>query len=193
MGAGTICITWEKFRKDVLPTAERIEFLVPRGRCYYVAFVTAADPSAPPVLQWDSEQARNPISWYTREHGSLPSEWNLPAGALCEVSAIILGPHLWRDETWFTHQGRSVAFLLKDSHEVDYDKGGGLFVECLKSCYHPVRATLEAHFASTQIQGKDQAEACGIFMKQGTGANWNQVFRVTSNGLSLMYKLDRWD
>ncbi|KXN75045.1 hypothetical protein CONCODRAFT_14381 [Conidiobolus coronatus NRRL 28638] len=51
-------MTWEKFERTVLPTAEKIEALVDNPN-RFVALVTAADKSAPNILQWD-----NTFSWY---------------------------------------------------------------------------------------------------------------------------------
>ena len=57
-------MTWEKFQRTVLPTAERIEALIPPSPDRLMALVTAADPGAPPILQWDREDSRNAVSWY---------------------------------------------------------------------------------------------------------------------------------
>lgn len=57
-------MTWEKFQRTVLPEALGIEVQVPQSPDRFMALVTAARPDAPPILQWDSEEARNPVSWY---------------------------------------------------------------------------------------------------------------------------------
>ncbi len=57
-------ITWEKFARTVLPDAVDIEVQVPAGSERFMALVTAAQPEAPPILQWDREDQRNPVSWY---------------------------------------------------------------------------------------------------------------------------------
>ncbi len=57
-------LTWEKFVRTVLPDAVTIEAQVPAGPERMMALVTAEDPAAPPILQWDGETARNPMSWY---------------------------------------------------------------------------------------------------------------------------------
>ncbi len=56
-------MTWEKFARTVLPDAETIELYVPAEAAPYVAMVTAANPQAPPILQWDRAERRNPVSW----------------------------------------------------------------------------------------------------------------------------------
>jgi hypothetical protein len=57
-------MTWEEFQRTVLPEALGIEAQVPASPDRFMALVTAARPDAPPILQWDSEEARNPVSWY---------------------------------------------------------------------------------------------------------------------------------
>lgn len=57
-------ITWDKFRRTVLPGAMSLEALVPRSADRFAALVTAVDEKAPPILQWDRAEQRNPFSWY---------------------------------------------------------------------------------------------------------------------------------
>ncbi len=57
-------LTWEKFARTVLPDAIAIEAQVPAGSQRFMALVTAASADAPPILQWDAEDRRNPVSWY---------------------------------------------------------------------------------------------------------------------------------
>lgn len=91
----TQTMTWDKFRRTVLPTAESIEFHVPRGPANYGALTTAVDPDAPPILQWDRPERRNPVAWYVYQGGSTPQQWGLSPMGRCEVDAIIDRPHAW--------------------------------------------------------------------------------------------------
>jgi hypothetical protein len=52
-----VVMTWEKFQKKVLPYAESISASADESR--FMALVTADDPKAPNLFQWD-----NPFSWY---------------------------------------------------------------------------------------------------------------------------------
>jgi hypothetical protein len=56
-------MTWDKFQRVVLPDAVSIDALVPASSDRFVALVTAQSES-PPLLQWDTEDDRNPVSWY---------------------------------------------------------------------------------------------------------------------------------
>jgi hypothetical protein len=62
--APQVTLTWAKFRDMVLPETSSIEVLVPADGNRFAALVTAAKADAPPLLQWDLEDARNPMSWY---------------------------------------------------------------------------------------------------------------------------------
>lgn len=190
--APPVTMTWEKFARTVLPEAEAIEYWVPTSNQLYLAMVTAKDPGAPPILQWDLEGRRNPVSWYMYVSGSPPTNWGLVGGTYHPVSAVTLQPTMWGGSTKFSHQGEKVFFLLAGAKDVPYKSSGGFFPEFLKSEYHPVRATLEAYAREAVVAGKDEAEACGLCLTKG--ARWDHRFRVTGRGgMVTTYTLDRWD
>ncbi len=190
-GAPPAVMTWVKFAATVLPTAEAIDFWVPTGKEPYMAMVTAENPDSPPILQWDSESRRNRVSWYLYVNGSAPSDWNLKPGVFHRVSAVVLQPTLWDESRSFPHQGASVCFVLEGARDLTYRQGAGFFVESLRSEYHAIRATLEAYVKGAVITGKDEAEVCGIRLNKGS--TWNQIVRVTAQGVRTRYQLDRWD
>jgi hypothetical protein len=188
-------MTWEKFSRTILPRAETIEFLVPTGMGPYYALVTAVDPAAPPILQWDREDQRNPVSWYTYPSGSMAPNWNLRAGTFHPVTAVTAFPFMWNGGV-YPHQGDGVLFLLKDAIDKGYREGAGLFPELLKGEYHAVRATMEAFARQAVIADRDTAECCGVGIRKGDrgfGFGLGVTLRVTSNGVRSTYKLDRWD
>lgn len=190
----TICapettMTLEKFRRTVLPEAKKIELLVPSARNSYAAIVTAEDSDAPPIILWDSEEQRNPFSWYIYNNGSYPSAWNLPDNKFVEVIGISLQPNLW--QSGFEQLGKGVIFILKDCKDL-YNKSSGLFPEVLRGELREVRSTIEAYSREHCLSGWDEASACGL-MLQSSSEDWICKLRVTTdNGVSL-YKLDRWD
>lgn len=59
-------MTWDKFQRTVLPTADKLEVLVDNPS-RMMALVTEAVPNSPNILQWD-----NPFSWYY--HGGIDGE-----------------------------------------------------------------------------------------------------------------------
>lgn len=179
-----VTLTWEKFRRTVLPEARSIELFVPPRAASYGALVTAVNPDAPSMLQWG-----NPVSLYLYVNGSPPEQWNLKSETWHEVTAVALQPSMWSDDpTRLTHQGAGVFFLLRGAWDTRHKTGGGMFPESMKSEYREIRATLEAHFKNAVIQGAAEAEACGLLLSKGS--SWNTRVRV--NG-SAVYSLDRWD
>lgn len=184
-------ITWEKFRRTVLPSARKIEFVVPTGRINFCGLVTASDPDAKPILQWDSEEVRNPVSWYVYNGGSAAADWGLRAGALAPVTAITLQPSMWTGEDKFQHQGKSVIFVLEGARD-QRDATLCLFPEILKSELREVRATIEAFSRTRTLEGAEEASANGV--RIGDRGNVHaHVFRVTSDVGVADYFIDRWD
>lgn len=190
--APPVTMTWEKFARTVLPDAEAIEFYVPHENAGYSALVTAANPDAPPILQWDSADKRNPVSWYVYMNGSAPHNWNLDAGTWCAVNAVTFKPSMWRAPEAFAHQGKSVMFVLNGARDMrSASAGNALFPETLRAEFHGIRKTIEAYSRGATIAGSEDASACGIIF--GQGSTWSNQFRVTSKSVRSVYKLDRWD
>jgi hypothetical protein len=186
-----VTMTWEKFQRVVLPTAEQIDFYVPTCRENYTAFCTAVNPDAPSILQWDLLEKRNPVSWYVWYGGSLPIQFGLMAAEWCPVTAITLQPSSWFGAKC-EHQGEAVVFLLEGARETRIDAGAAIFPETLKSEFHGIRATIEAYSRSAELSGREAGSACGIRLQKG--ASWpNALFRVRAGGNTAEYRLDRWD
>lgn len=190
MALPPVTMSWDKFHRTVLPGAQEIAFFVPPGPANYTALVTAVDPFSPPILQWDREERRNPVSWYVYIGGSPPSQWGLTGGVYCRVSAITLKPSMWHDEERFRHQGQGVVFLLDGARETE-NTSLALFPEILKSTLHGVRATIEAYSKAGRLEGMEEASACGILLPNGQ--TWNAHLRVRTPQAILKYRLDRWD
>jgi hypothetical protein len=183
-----LTMTWRKFQETILPTADRIQFHARASRDGFIALVTAVNADAPPILQWDTLERRNPVSWYFWHGGSAPEQFGITTGSLCEVSAVTLKPSMWYGN--FSHHGEGVIFLLRDARETK-KSGAGLFPECLKSEFHGVRSVIESFSQSSEITGMEEGSACGIGLSKG--GTWSHVFRVTTKGKDIDYRLDRWD
>ena len=165
---------------------------VPAGKRSYGAFVTAADPDAPPILQWDRPERRIPVSCYVYTSGSAPEAWNLDAGGYHPLTAIALQPWMWDGAEGYPHQGRGALLIVLGARDLTYTSGAGLFPAFLKSDYHGIRATIEAHTKGAVVAGAAEATACGLFLHKGT-TTWNYLVRVTAGSAVQTYNLDRWD
>lgn len=181
-------MTWAKFAATVLPGAEQIAYFARGGSDSYTSLVTAVNADAPPILQWDREDKRNPVSWYFWHGGSTAASFNLAAGQFHKVNAIAFKPSMWNGG--FEHQGQGVLFVI-DGAKDTRNPSACLFPEILKSELHGARSAIEAYSAREKMQGSEEASAAGVMLQKGE--NWNALFRVTSGGRTLDYKLDRWD
>ncbi len=184
----TQTMTWEKFQRTVLPAAERIEFQAPAHSDGYTSLVTAVNADAPPILQWDNEARRNPVSWYFWHGGSAAEQFGLVAGQFHPVVAVALKPSMWNGG--HEHQGLGVMFVIEGARDSRVPSAC-LFPEFLKAEFHAVRAVIEAYSKGATMESADQASAAGVMLQKGS--DWNVLLRVTSNGQALEYRLDRWD
>lgn len=182
-------MTWVKFRETVLPTAERIQFSVPCHSGGFTALVTAVNPDAPPILQWDSSENRNPVSWYFWHYGANASQYGLKGGEWRDVEAVALKPCMWNGG--FEHQGKGVMFVLVGARETRVTSAC-IFPETLRSEFHGVRSVIEAYSRGATIEGADEPHAAGIMLCDG-GKRWDALVRVRSGGRFQEYRLDRWD
>jgi hypothetical protein len=181
-------MTWDKFRRTVLPQAERMEFVAPYNGPY-AALVTAVNPDAPPILQWDLQDARNPVSWYLWHGGSYAASWGLHALQHVEVEAVTLKPSMWGGGC--AHQGEGVMFILSGARE-SRSAGAALFPEILKSEFHGIRSVIESYSRGATIEGMGSPHAAGIMLGKGE-SRWDATVRVWTSGRPLDYRLDRWD
>jgi hypothetical protein len=190
--APAVVMTWDKFAKRVLPSAAQIHYQVPSGNRAYLGLVTAKNPEAPPIIQWDSLDRRNSVTWYVYTNGSTPARWNLTANTDHPVTAITLSPAMWGGDGKHGHHGNMVIFVLEGAKDLEYQSGASFFPEFLKSEYREIRATLEAYAKAAVVEGKHEASACGLSLQ--AGGTWGHSFRVTdTDGVTLTYTLDRWD
>lgn len=188
-------ITWAKFRDEVLPKAHALRYYTGSGGQPFAALTTAVDPDAPPILQWDHADRRNPVAWFFRhpEHAQTPEAWGLAACTWTRVTAVAYKPCMWgADPSSSTHHGRGVLFVL-DGCEVPNKAGGlALFPECLASSLREVRSTIEAYSQKGTLEDIGGPYACGIMVNEG--ATWLVPLEVdTGDGTLAEYLLDRWD
>lgn len=181
-------ITWVKFSSKVLPSATRIQLFVGTGAMNFTGILTAVDHDAPPIFQWDSEESRNPVSWYVYHSGSYAYQWGLNAGTWEDVSGVSLFPFMWGGEDCFQNFGKRALFILpraKDSSHRELS----LFPETLRSELHSIRSTIEAFSRSGKLEGSEEGTANGV----ATSDKWPITVRVTTTLGVTEYRIDRWD
>lgn len=190
--APPVVMTWDKFQRSVLPTAEAADVLAP-ARGNYTALVTAVHQDAPPIIQWDRLDRRNPVTWYVWHGGASASQFSLPAGSggvWQKLSGICLKPNQWHGTD--DHHGKGVVMLIDGARETR-TAGLALFPELLRSELRSIRATIEAYSKAGTMEGLADGSACGLMMTADSNGSWNVVVRVTAAGRVTKYALDRWD
>lgn len=188
-------MTWERFADRVLPDALGLEVMTLSNGPYY-GLVTASDPEAPPVLQWDGLEGlpRNPVSWYFYNQGSSPQQWGLPTRSWVPVTCVFPSPHRWQRPDLFQHQGDHIFFALEGAAD-SRNESLGLFPEILKKELRGARSVIEAHSGRMKLDAGDPPLANGIALQRNASRNEGRTLYLrvrTSLGLST-YNIDRWE
>lgn len=184
----TTKITWEKFQRTVLGNVLQMEIAVP-SRGGFCGLMTAADPEAPAIIQWDGLEGhpRNPVSWYYWHGGSPASQWGLSPG-WNKVTCVFLNPSKWQEPDKAKHQKTTIHFAIAGCVESRADSLA-LFPEILKAEFHGIRSVIEAHSKTGAGQGAENGTANGLTF-DGSG---EVTLRVrTADGLAN-YTIDRMD
>lgn len=184
-----VTMTWEKFARTVLPSAQGIEYLTPWGNGHFITLTTATHADAPPILKWDREEERNPVAWYCWHDGGTPKRYGLPPGCWVQATAVVPLPTLWGSRPMpFLHEG--VVLVLEGAADREAP-GHGLFPEFLRPDLLPIRATLEAYDKKAKLSGGAEASACGVDIRKGKARPF--MLRVKAGGATSTYQIDRWD
>lgn len=177
-------VTWTKF-SAALRDAERMEYLAEHGAFRGIALTAPVNADAPELFKWS-----NKIAWYCHVYPSPASVWNLHPGDWVSVTAITALPPMWGDHPQ-PHLGEGFILTLAGCYDTRRVGGNGLFPECLKGELHQVRSTVEAYSRSAELEGREEATACGADIRNGQPIG--VTVRVLKGGVWMAYTIDRWD
>lgn len=181
-----VTMTWDKFVRTVLGSAERMEIMVPQhGR--FIALTTALHADAPPILKWDREDERNPVAWYVYHRGSAASQWGLTAG-WAEVNAVVPAPTLWGSKP-SSYLTEGMVLVIEGCADTRTDSGNALFPECLRDDLHGIRSVVEAYSRTAVLTGREAASAGYDIRKSAADC----TLRTFAAGAWSTYRIDRWD
>lgn len=180
---GTKTYTWTKFAREVLPEALEMDVVLNQSKRYILcAMVTAVHKNAPPILKWDREENRNPVSWYSYAYGSLPHEWGITTSPV-KVTAVAPRPD----------GAQAAILLLHGTADPEQGRAGSaLFPEILRPELYEVRKTVEAYSRKKPLQGWSRSSACGLHIS-AAHEEINIVLRVRTRHGQGRYLIDRWD
>ncbi len=185
-------MSWEKFASKILPTVRLMQLMVPGGSSNFCAYTTAVHSDAPPILQWDSEESRNPVAWYVYNNGTLPRQWGLDQYSPVEVVGVAAQPDFFPGSPP-THRKPTALLILRDC--VDSKNNSlGLFPEYMRSELHSVRSVVEAHSNSQALGGADDGQLCSGLRISERGVNREiELLCVIVGGASVRYRIRSWD
>lgn len=188
-------ITWAKFERDVLPNVESMSVVLGYGNYPLAALTTSAAPDSPPIIQWDSEAMRNPVSWYLYSNGSSAIEWGLYHNIPSKVTGLCLKPYMWNDGK-SGHHGKGLFIIVDGAKDDRHESVGAvLFPNHLRSEFREIRSTIEAFSKSSKMEGIDDASAAGIMLHDSGNNTWPKfdLMVTDSDGNVSIYNLDRWE
>jgi hypothetical protein len=179
-------VTWAVFQRDVLPKAQRIQFHVSGFTRNFIALVTAVHADAKPIIRWDSEEHRNPVSGYLYVRGSNPEQWGLYSGSMVDVVGISTTPEAWNPDSVQVEKPSIVLFLqgARDSA----NNSLALFPEILRSELHGVRSVIEAYSNRNKLEVPEGLLASGYLFNDG---GYAITLTVTADGFTRNYNIDR--
>ncbi len=186
-------MTWTRFVETVLSEGNvtNLEVYLGNQNHALTAFVTAMYPEAPPILQWDRLDRRNPVSWYLWASGSLPSHWGLRANQFHKVWGVSEKPSHWFDNKCENQE--PAAVLLIEGIRETRNSGSALFPEILSSEMRPVRSTIEAYSKANNLLGMGEPQAAGLMVIKGSQMLVQARVRVTTTkNTRAEYIIDRW-
>lgn len=161
-------IGWGEFVRDILPQAKSVQVQVPMGKHNYGRMVTAVDADAPPILVWDDEEARNPVSWYIYNEGSDAHDWGLTSGAFVKLLGVTPTPVNWGGKR-FPQYHEAHMVVLEGAREKAVGTLG-LFPEILKRELYPARNAIDNLSRVTPLERVEEGEFAGILISKGLDA-----------------------
>jgi hypothetical protein len=183
-------MTWAKFQRDIMPLADKIEYLAAHNH-HYTALVTAVHPHAPPLFKWDHPHLRNPVSWYLYYGGSMPAQWGLRSMTWVPLTGVTRLPPFWYGNV--PHgETDSVILLLQGAYDTRAS-GLALFPECLRPELHEVRSVIEAYSKTRAIQPLRTGTPANGIKLQATGAFTPVSLKATVGNTVHLINLDRWE
>lgn len=165
-----------EFVRKELPSVRRLEAKVPEE--FGCVFFITGNAGTAPLMQWHT--ATNLVSQYTYGAVQPAAKWGLESGAWTRVHTLLPFAHQWPVESEegegqgenggaakspahsFAQHGRKYLLALEGAKDGNGVPGPSLFPVYLKSAFHGVRSTIEAHNNTAKMQGADYLERRGV-------------------------------
>jgi len=157
---------------------EKVEVYLPytaiKNLC---SFVTEAVPGSKPILQWDHEDRRNPVSRYTYVNAVHPNHWGVSSG-WNEAIAITDAP-----EVWGVSEAEKIEAHFVLAHGYDTAPTSlPLFPQTLRTELHGVRAVIEGFAKTAQLEERTQGLVAWQYRDE-------EQIRITTKEAVVTYKV----
>jgi hypothetical protein len=179
-------VTWFNF-SGILSQALKIEVKLENKKMPFVGILTEAVRGSKPILQWDLENNRNPLSHFFFHTGSTPSQWGMTLGWQT-VDGIMYAPwmHTIPEATHFS----PFAIFVMKKMRCSVLGGSAIFPEHLKSEFHHLRGTIEAYSEKTNARPAAATRTPGA---NGLATGGDYLIRVTMPNSAQLFRIDRWN
>lgn len=177
-------VTWAVF-EETIKAARKIEVKLEDRNMAFVGITTQEVSGSRPILQWDHEDHRNPLSHFFFNGGSTPRQWGIHSGWK-EVQGIMYAP--WMFSLPKATHFDPFAVLVLPEMQCKLVTGSALFPEHLKSEFHQIRSSVEALSGSGSLKVMTPG---GNGLAVG-GKDSDAVIRLTFDHSVGYFKVDRW-
>lgn len=182
-------ITVDDLVDTLLPTAEQIEWILPKGlHATFGTFVTAVHADALPILRYDHLDNRQPVNYYVFNKPTPVPVWGLPdTKQTVRVLGVCELPETWGGR--ISQHARMVAFVLEGAHPTQ-QVGQALFPQDLIREVHEIKDVIEAYSNATPLPGMDEGCAA-LFFNLDHQAEINLEVIITKGDVRTTYTVDR--
>jgi len=147
-------LTLKRFMEEVLPETLELYFEFPnfyRQKYNLAGLLTNVHPDAKPILMWDSEEARNPVSGYIYQDGSTASEFG-QTGREVRITDIVIDARHWPQEERVSDYSRAESLMFVfESGKDQRVQGTPMFPSTFRTELHEVRSVMESFFKNKQL------------------------------------------
>lgn len=183
-------ISFKNFLEKVLPEAISISVLTETGpwtKLPFIQYTTAAVFDAPPIIKWDKNDARNPISCYAYKGNAFPSQFNLTYAKSYDVIALVVTA----DKLLSGEYKNGITAVIKNCYDTKYAEcGSALFPDILIPELYDSRKVIEQYSNTTHMA---PVETVGAQFVAGLAISFNNehafTLRVETKDFYKDYKI----
>lgn len=159
-------ITWVRFIDEVLPKAKSIDIKL-RDGAQFGGIMGPVDPEAGRLFFYETDEKRNPFSWYIHNGLLAVGAYGLKPGRH-RVLGMLRVPALWQGDVPGADRFKPQCQLVIKDCESTSNLGVNLFPELMRNELHSIRGTIEAYSQTTKAADAPVGQkAQGVYIAPG--------------------------